>query len=129
VLIFEVFSFAQFPFDAILEDVKFVRYLTDSTAKPLHLELGFTVWGVQNPPAHMQQLMEECVRRDPKQRPVFQAIADRTSRYGATAAVKGGGGVVGVEGGGGGARGGEAVNAGGYLTIGGVEGEVAESGL
>ena len=81
VLIFEVFSFAEFPFDAIYEDDKFIQFLANDAAPPLHTQLVFNVFeGVKDPPKRVMQLLVECVSRNPSVRPSFESIADRTAK-------------------------------------------------
>lgn len=144
IVIYEVFSYAEFPFDHWENDGAFVRFLTNTSAKELHHELIFSVYNVPNPPPPMQQLLEECVKRDPTLRPTFAQIADRTSkprmvsppvsRVGGAAASSGG---TGGEGSSAVQRGADRLGVDqpgypdcGYLSIGGKEeAGVAESGL
>ena len=148
VLIFEVFSFAEFPYDAIYEDAKFIQFLTDESgsALPLHAELVFTPYNVRDPPKRVMQLMAECVSRHPSNRPTFAAIADCTAKpkvagprarlrtSSASAGNGGGGGRGGSAGGGAAGEGGSGVgdqvrgSPDGYLDIGGSA-QASESGL
>ena len=114
VLIFEVFSFGEFPFDAIYEDDQFIKFLSDETAAPLHTQLLFSVFdGVKDPPKRVLQLLKECVSRNPAKRPGFVSIADRTAKPTVqgvrvrlrTSEAAGTGGAAGPAGGGGGGGG------------------------
>ena len=80
VLIFEVFSFAERPYNAIYDDAQFIRFLSDETAPPPHTELLFAPFNVPSPPAPVMQLMADCTSRTPARRPTFEEIVKITQR-------------------------------------------------
>lgn len=94
VLAFEMFTFGGFPFDAIADDSRYLELLTgvisghkvQTELEPLHRPLMLQIntalakYGVPAgaPPPLISTLLEDCLYRDPVQRPTFEQLAQRT---------------------------------------------------
>lgn len=94
VLAFEIFTFGCFPFDAIADDSQYLELLTgtiggqkvetqlEALHRPLALQIKAVLvkHGVQAgaPPPLISTLLEDCLYRDPLQRPTFAELVQRT---------------------------------------------------
>jgi serine/threonine protein kinase len=112
VVVFEVFSFGEFPFDQIESDSDFLAIAIGTTAvHPLLLAQVATVLSQHNVPVVpplVVELVQRCTARDPRSRPSFEELVRLTTCSSSVhIGSDGGGGTRGLGcGGGGGGSGG-----------------------
>jgi serine/threonine protein kinase len=93
VLVFEVFSFGAFPFSAFADNMAFIGFLAglnqrggagnvDPVSVPLIKQLATCLnkYKVHAVPLLIEELLRECVVREPTKRLTFGLIAKKTNR-------------------------------------------------